>query len=423
MGKLFEHLVVVGVFHRASLFQQSRGSHVEHPQRLLQGFLKRFADGHDFSHRFHAGTQFAVDHVEFVEVPARHFHHHVIEGGLETGHGRSGYGVFQFGEAVAEGQFGGDERQGVTRGFGSQSRTAGKAGVHFDDPVVVGARIERVLDVALADDPQVPDHPQRYPAQQVVLFVAERLAGSDHDRFPRVDAEGIEIFHVANRDAVVEGVLHHFVFHLLPSPQVFFDENLVGVAERFAGQLFELLPTGTDSGTQSSQGVGDADDDGEADFPRAFPGLFDVGGASAPGGVDPDGAQNLGEFPPVFRGADHLDRGSHHPHPVLFQHAAPVKLDPAVQRRLSAERQENSLGLFSFDDPFDHLRGDRQQIDFIGQPGAGLDRGDVGVDQHHLHVFFLEGLDRLAAGVVEFARLADFEGGAAEQHDFADGGV
>ena len=50
-------------------------------------------------------------------------------------------------------------------------------------------------------------------------------------------------------------------------------------------------------------------------------------------------------------------------------------------------------------------------------PSGRLDRGDIGVDQDDLEALLLEGLDGLAAGIVELAGLADLEGAAAEEED------
>lgn len=54
-------------------------------------------------------------------------------------------------------------------------------------------------------------------AQLVVLIVAQGLGRCDHNGFTSVDTHWIEILHVANRDAIVVLVPHHFVLELLPT--------------------------------------------------------------------------------------------------------------------------------------------------------------------------------------------------------------
>lgn len=54
-------------------------------------------------------------------------------------------------------------------------------------------------------------------AQLVVLIVAQGLRRCDHNGFTSVDTHWIEILHVANRDAIVVFIPHHFVLQLLPT--------------------------------------------------------------------------------------------------------------------------------------------------------------------------------------------------------------
>ena len=68
-------------------------------------------------------------------------------------------------------------------------------------------------------------------------------------------------------------------------------------------------------------------------------------------------------------------------------------------------------------DPLDEVRRDRGEVDLVGQPFAGLDRGDVRVDEDRGDALLLERLDRLRAGVVELAGLADLQRARAEHED------
>ena len=86
----------------------------------------------------------------------------------------------------------------------------------------------------------------------------------------------------------------------------------------------------------------------------------------------------------------------------------------AVQRCLPAEAQQDAVGLFLGDHPFDILRRYRKKIDFVGEAFGGLDRGNVGIDQNDAKALFAKGFDRLTAGVVELAGLTDGQCGAAE---------
>ena len=59
-------------------------------------------------------------------------------------------------------------------------------------------RVERVLDVAFADDADVTDDLGSRAAQHVVLDVGERLARRHHDRLARVDSQRVHVLHVAH---------------------------------------------------------------------------------------------------------------------------------------------------------------------------------------------------------------------------------
>mmetsp|Transcript_25250 Transcript_25250/g.75010 ORF Transcript_25250/g.75010 Transcript_25250/m.75010 type:complete len:998 (+) Transcript_25250:65-3058(+) len=214
---------------------------VRHAQRLLERLLPRAADGHHLADRLHRRADLARDAVELGEVPARHLGDDVVEGGLEAGGGRERDRVGQVGEEVAERQLGRHRGERVARRLGGERGRARQARVHLDDAVVVRVRVERVLDVALADDAEVAHDLDRRRAEHVVLVVGERLRGRYHDRLARVHAERVEVLHVADGDAVVRHVAHHLVLDLLPPLERLLDEDLRRRRECLAAVRLELL--------------------------------------------------------------------------------------------------------------------------------------------------------------------------------------
>lgn len=72
----------------------------------------------------------------------------------------------------AAGSRSGQEDQARTRA----SRLGGAPRVDFDDEVIIRVRVQRILDVALADNAEVPDDFHGRVAQHVVVVVVERLA-------------------------------------------------------------------------------------------------------------------------------------------------------------------------------------------------------------------------------------------------------
>ena len=225
VGRLPEGLV--NVLYRYFLIAcEAVRSLADHSQTLLQGLLEGASDGHDLTDALHAAADLAGDSVELGEVPAGNLADYVVQGGLEECRSGLGDGVLQLEQAVAQAELCGHEGQGITGRFRCQCRGTAQTGVDLDDAVVLGIGVEGELHVALADDAHVADDPYRKLAEQVVLMVGEGLRGSDHDTLAGMDAERVEVLHVADRDAVVETVAHHLVLYLLPTLEGFLDQYL-----------------------------------------------------------------------------------------------------------------------------------------------------------------------------------------------------
>jgi len=61
-----------------------RRAWLERANALLQRFLERAANGHDFADGFHLRAQRGIRAVKFLELPFRNFYDHVIDGRLEA---------------------------------------------------------------------------------------------------------------------------------------------------------------------------------------------------------------------------------------------------------------------------------------------------------------------------------------------------
>ena len=91
---------------RTSALLGLAGFEAAHPlaQRLLEGA----ADGHHLAHRFHLRAEHGFRAREFLELPPRNLHHHVIDGRLEAGRRLARDVVLDLVEPVAHRQLGGD---------------------------------------------------------------------------------------------------------------------------------------------------------------------------------------------------------------------------------------------------------------------------------------------------------------------------
>ena len=116
----------------AAIAAQAEAARFQAAQRLLQRFLEGPANRHRLADRFHLRRQRRVGVGEFLEGPARHLGHDVIDGRLEAGRRLAGDVVAQFVEAIADGQLGGDLGDGKAGRLGRQGAGAADARVHLD---------------------------------------------------------------------------------------------------------------------------------------------------------------------------------------------------------------------------------------------------------------------------------------------------
>ena len=129
-------------------------------------------------------------------------------------------------------------------------------------------RVQCELDVALSHDAEMANDAKRYFPKMMILVVGQRLTGGDHDRFPGVDAEWVEVLHVADRDAIVSAVTDHFVFDLFPPFERLFDQHLRCDRQGPVGHVAQLVFLVAKSRSLSAERIGRAQNNREAHFRR-----------------------------------------------------------------------------------------------------------------------------------------------------------
>ena len=180
--------------------------------------------------------------------------------------------------------------------------------------------------------------------------------------------------------------------------QKFFHQHLPGVAGKGPGErIIEILLVLDDAAALSSQSECAPQHDRQSNVERCPPRLLDALAGSAPRCLDVDLGEPLLEPLSVLGIANGLDGSSQDPHAVACEHASVIERQPAVQSRLAAEGQQDGIDLLLDDDLLDEIRLHRDQIDAVGQPFAGLNGGDVRIDQNRFDRLFLERLDGLGA--------------------------
>ena len=407
---------------RFILPQQRAVGYFERPNRLLKRRRERAVNRHHLAGGFHLRADAPVAARELVEGPARNLDHAVIQRRLERGERPLRDGVRDFVEPFADGDFGGDARNRIARRLRRERRAAADARVDlyyivgaFGAPAVGErlrddlARLQRHLNVAAALNAERADYLQTRRAQQLIFLVAKRLAGRDHDAVARVDAHRVYVLHVADSDAVVRAVAHHFVLDFFPADERLFDENLPNRARGDAAldNADELRFGLRDAAARAAERVRRADDERQPDVvhdaARVLDRLDDGGRRDGFADFDEQVAEQLA----VFGAADGVERRAEQPDAVSVENAGVGELDGEIQPRLPAERGQNAVRRLPRDDALQRLDRERLDIDHVGDVFVRHNRGGIGVDEDGDDALFAQRLASLRPRVIELRRLPD----------------
>ena len=293
----------------------------DHPQSFLDDLLERLADRHDLADGLHARSDLARNTGELAQVPTRDFADQVVERRGHVSRIRRSH-LADLVERIAQGQFGRHERQRIARSLRRQRRRTAQPGVHLDHAVVVRLGVERVLDIAFADDPDVADHLFGKFLQQGQFLVVQRTGRGHHNALAGVDSQRIEVLHTGHREAVVVLIADHFEFDLLPSLQRLLDQYLLRIGERAFAQRPELIEVAAYAAAQAAQRIGRTYHHREPDPIGRLDGRLHAFDSLADRGLDFDLVQFLYEQVAVFGRHDRFDRRSEHLHAVFLQRAA-----------------------------------------------------------------------------------------------------
>mmetsp|Transcript_132073 Transcript_132073/g.313032 ORF Transcript_132073/g.313032 Transcript_132073/m.313032 type:complete len:284 (-) Transcript_132073:1157-2008(-) len=232
-----------------------------------------------------------------------------------------------------------------------------------------------------------------------------------------MDAHGVQVFHVAHRDAVVVLVSHHLVLQLLPTLQGLVDDHLGAVDQSHRHQLPKLVLVVGEAAAQPAKGECGPHQHRVANLLCGMDCFRHRPAAAALGDPLAAGVHHLAEEVAVLRLDDGLDGGAQHLHVEAIKDPLLVEPARAVQGRLAAEGHEDAVRALPVDDLGHELRGHRQEVNAVRHARRGLNGGDVRVDQHGHDAGLLQGLQRLAARVIELSCLADRQtAGAQHQH-------
>ena len=97
------------------------------------------------------------------------------------------------------------------------------------------------MNITLSDNTNMAYNADRKLTKFVILTVCQGLRRRNDNRFSGVNAEGVEVFHVADRDAVVETVADNFIFYFFPTFETLFHEHLGRERESLFSKFIEFF--------------------------------------------------------------------------------------------------------------------------------------------------------------------------------------
>ena len=418
VNNLFLDGLVVAVFPTAT---KAARTGLERAQALLHGFLEGAADRHRLADGLHRGGQRRVGIGEFLERKARDLRHDVVNRGLKARRREARDVVAKLVERVADGELGGDFRDGESGRLRRERRGAGDARVHLDHDLAAGVGIDGELDVRAAGlDADLANDGERRIAHRLKFLVGEGHRRGHRDGVTGVHSHRIKILDRADDHTLILVVAHDLHLVFLPAEETFFDEHFMDgrEVETVGADVFEFLLVVSDATARATERKRGANNQREGS--EKFSGLPRFGHRfhrTRFGDIETDLEHALFENLAVLTLGNRLGFRADHLHAVFLQDTGLVELHREIERGLASERRQQGRRPLGGDDFFDHLERERFDVGRISELRIGHDRGRIGVDQNDAVTLFLERLARLGAGIVELARLADDDRTGADDED------
>ena len=237
-----------------------------------------------------------------------------------------------------------------------------------------------------------------------------------------MDADRVNVFHIAHGDAVVVVVAHDLVLDFFPPGDAAFNEHLMDTAAAQADRcdFAKLLLVVGKTAAAAAERVSRAHDDRVADCLCGCYAVFQFFRDCAAGHRLADAHHGFLKKLPVFRHADGIGACADHFHMVFFQKAGFLQLHGKVQGILPTEGRQDAVGVFLQNYLFDGFSGEWFNVNLVRNLPVRHNRGRVGVNQNDLDALFAQGAACLRAGIVELSRLTDDNRAGANDDDLFD---
>ena len=256
----------------------------------------------------------------------------------------------------------------------------------------------------------------------MILFVRQRLGGADYNGIAGMDPDGIQVFHIADRDCRIIVIPHHLILDFFVALDTLFDQNLMDRRERqgIFNELEKLCLILGKSAASSAQCKGGTQHNGITDLfgnPKSrFNGIGHVRGQNRL----PKRCTQFFEQLPIFCLLNAPAFGSKELHLALPQNAFLLQLHGKVKSGLSSDSREDRIRAFPANDSGDVFQRQRLHIYFVCDRGVGHNGCGIGIAENNLISLFFEGETGLRSRVVKFGGLPDHDRPGADDENLVD---
>ena len=188
--------------------------------------LEVVTDAHNLAGGLHLSGQCSFCGDKFIKRQPWQLYHHIVQRGLKAGKGLARNGVFNFVKGIAKGNLGRHLGNGVAGGLACQRRGTTDTGIHLNHTVFKAIGMKGKLHITPAGNLKLVDDIECRGTEHLVFLIPQRLGGRHHDAVPGMHPYGVDIFHVADGDAVACAIAHHLILDFLPARNTALHKNL-----------------------------------------------------------------------------------------------------------------------------------------------------------------------------------------------------
>ncbi len=274
------------------------------------------------------------------------------------------------------------------------------------------------LDIASAGDAELTYDVERSRAEHLIFLVRERLGRRHDNGIAGVNTDRIDVFHVADGDAVAGRVAHDLVFDLFPAGDRALNKDLshTGKPETILQNLSEFHHVVRDAAAGTAKRIGRTEHDRVADLLGELHAVLNIFDDLRGSDRLADLLHRLLEHKAVLRLLDREGRRSEELYMMALKESGFCKLHAEIKTRLAAHVGKQTVRLLLLDDLLKNLRGQRFDINLIRDILVRHDCRRIRVHETDLTALFLERAAGLCAGIVELSCLPDDDRPRADDH-------